>query len=159
MFSFSNIRGLLTDLAYRLHVCMLRLSVMSDSVTPCTVACQAPLSMGFPSKEHWSGLPCALPGYLPYPRIEPTFLVSPALAEDSAMDTLPLSHHRFYTISQKVYTSQGEGNGNPFQCSCLVNPRDWGSLVGCRLWGRTESDTIEVTQQQQQQHILVICSK
>ena len=25
-----------------------------------------------------------------------------------------------------------------------------GSLVGCRLWGRTESDTIEVTQQQQQ---------
>ena len=24
----------------------------------------------------------------------------------------------------------------------------WGSLVGCRLWGRTESDTTEVTQQQ-----------
>ena len=27
-------------------------------------------------------------------------------------------------------------------------------LVGCRLWGRTESDTTEATQQQQQQHIL-----
>ena len=27
----------------------------------------------------------------------------------------------------------------------------WGSLVGCRLWGRIESDTTEVTQQQQQQ--------
>ena len=27
-----------------------------------------------------------------------------------------------------------------------------GSLVGCRLWGRTKSDTTEVTQQQQQQH-------
>ena len=26
-----------------------------------------------------------------------------------------------------------------------------GSLVGCRLWGRSESDTTEVTQQQQQQ--------
>ena len=26
-----------------------------------------------------------------------------------------------------------------------------GSLVGCRLWGRTESGTTEVTQQQQQQ--------
>ena len=26
-----------------------------------------------------------------------------------------------------------------------------GSLVGCRLWGRTESDTTEGTQQQQQQ--------
>ena len=24
----------------------------------------------------------------------------------------------------------------------------WGSLVGCRLWGRTESDTTEVTSQQ-----------
>ena len=27
-----------------------------------------------------------------------------------------------------------------------------GSLVGCRLWGHTESDTTEATQQQQQQH-------
>ena len=25
----------------------------------------------------------------------------------------------------------------------------WWSLVGCHLWGRTESDTTEVTQQQQ----------
>ena len=29
-----------------------------------------------------------------------------------------------------------------------------GSLVGCRLWGRTESDMTEATQQQQQQYIL-----
>ena len=29
-----------------------------------------------------------------------------------------------------------------------------GSLVDCRLWGRTESDTTEATQQQQQQHVL-----
>ena len=28
-----------------------------------------------------------------------------------------------------------------------------GRLVGCRLWGRTESDTTETTQQQQQQHL------
>ena len=28
-----------------------------------------------------------------------------------------------------------------------------GSLAGCRLWGRTESDTTEAMQQQQQQHI------
>ena len=27
----------------------------------------------------------------------------------------------------------------------------WGSLVGCYLWGRTELDTTEATQQQQQQ--------
>ena len=45
----------------------------------------------------------------------------------------------------------GQGNGNPLQCSCLENPRDGEALVGCRLWGRTESDTTEATQQQQQQ--------
>ena len=27
-------------------------------VTPCTVAHQAALSMGFPRQEYWSGLPC-----------------------------------------------------------------------------------------------------
>ena len=30
-----------------------------------------------------------------------------------------------------------------------------GSLVGCRLWGHTESDTTEVTQQQQQQNLFL----
>ena len=29
-----------------------------------------------------------------------------------------------------------------------------GSLVGCGLWGCTESDMTEATQQQQQQHLL-----
>ena len=38
----------------------------------------------------------------------------------------------------------GEGNGNPLQCSCLENPRD-GSLVGCCLWGHTESGMTDVT--------------
>ena len=38
----------------------------------------------------------------------------------------------------------GEENGNPLQYCCLENPRD-GSLVGCRLWGRIESDTTDVT--------------
>ena len=35
----------------------------------------------------------------------------------------------------------------PLQRSC----QGWGSLVGCCLWGRTESDTTEATKQQQQQ--------
>ena len=34
-----------------------------------------------------------------------------------------------------------------------------GSLVGCRLWGRTESDTTEATQQQQQQCYRTILQK
>ena len=40
-------------------------------VTPWTVACQAPLSMGFPRQEYWSGLPFPPPGDLPDPAIEP----------------------------------------------------------------------------------------
>ena len=31
----------------------------------------------------------------------------------------------------------------------------WQSLVGCHLWGRTESDTTEVTQQQQQYYSFI----
>ena len=41
--------------------------------------------------------------------------------------------------------SKPKQNGNPLQCSCLENPRDGGGLVGCRLWGRIELDTTEVT--------------
>ena len=32
----------------------------------------------------------------------------------------------------------------------------WGSLVGCHLWGRTELDMTEATQQQQQQGLTII---
>ena len=45
--------------------------------TPWTVAHHAPLSMGFPKQECWSGLPFPSPGDLPNPGIEPP---SPALA-------------------------------------------------------------------------------
>ena len=55
---------------------------MSDSfATPRTVACQAPLSMGFPRQEYWSGLPIPPTGDLPDPGIKPTTPVSPALVD------------------------------------------------------------------------------
>ena len=47
---------------------------------PCTVAHQAPLSIGFSKQEYWSGLSCPPPGDLPNPGIEPASLMSPALA-------------------------------------------------------------------------------
>ena len=47
---------------------------------PWTVACRAPLSVGFSQQEYWSGLPCPPPGDLPDPGIELASLVSPALA-------------------------------------------------------------------------------
>ena len=61
--------------------CMLRLaSVVSDSVTLWTVACQASLPLGFLSQEYWRGLPFPIQSYLPDPGIEPMSLVSLALA-------------------------------------------------------------------------------
>ena len=47
-------------------------SVVSNSTTPWTVACQVPLSMGFSRPEYWGGLPFPSPGDLPDPRIEAT---------------------------------------------------------------------------------------
>ena len=61
-------------------MCVCVRSVMSDSVTPWTVACQVPLSMGFPRQEYWSVLPFPIPGDLPDPGVEPASPVSPALA-------------------------------------------------------------------------------
>ena len=40
--------------------------------TPWTVARQAPLSMGFPRQEYWSGLVFPTSGHLPDPGIKPT---------------------------------------------------------------------------------------
>ena len=54
-------------------------SVVSISfVTPWTVACQAPLSIGFSRQEYWSGLPYPPSGNLPDLGIEMS-LVSLAL--------------------------------------------------------------------------------
>ena len=40
-------------------------------VTPWTVACQTPVSMGFPRLKYWSGLPFPSPGELLNPGTEP----------------------------------------------------------------------------------------
>ena len=54
--------------------------------TPGSVACQAPLSMGFPRQEYWSGLPFPSPGDLPNPGIKPA---STALQADSLQSEPP----------------------------------------------------------------------
>ena len=53
---------------------------------PWTVACQAPLSMGFPRQGSWSGLLFPSPGDLPNRGIEPG---SPALQADSLLSEPP----------------------------------------------------------------------
>ena len=61
-------------------------SVMSDSLTPWTVAHQVPLSMEFSRQEYWSGLPFPSPGDLPDPGIKPG---SPALQAGSLLSEPP----------------------------------------------------------------------
>ena len=66
-------------------------------VTLWTVAHQAPLCLGFPRQEYWSGLPCPPVGDLPNSGIKPVSLTSSALAG------------RFFTTgvsweAQSVYT-------------------------------------------------------
>ena len=62
---------------------------MSDSVTPWTVAYQAPPSMGFSRQECWSGLPFPPPGGLANPGTELAAPGAPALQADSFTAELP----------------------------------------------------------------------
>ena len=55
-------------------------------MTPCTVAHQAPLSLGFSRQECWSGLPFLSPGDLPNPGVKPR---SPALQAESLLSEPP----------------------------------------------------------------------
>ena len=68
---------------------------MSNSATSWTIAPQSPLSMGFPRKEYWKGLPIPSPVGLPDPGIK---LESPALH----VDYLPVSHWGIVNHSPKI---------------------------------------------------------
>ena len=65
---------------------LLSLSRVQPFAIPCTIACQAPQSMGFSRQKYWSGLPFPSPGDLPNPGIKPR---SPALQEDSSSPGKP----------------------------------------------------------------------
>ena len=55
------------------YVDCMHAKLLQSCLTLCdlwTVACQAPLSLGFSRQEYWNGLPCPPPGDLPNPKIE-----------------------------------------------------------------------------------------
>ena len=52
---------------------LLLCSCSVGSAIPWTVARQAPLYMGFPRQEYWSGLPFPSPGNIPNPGMELTY--------------------------------------------------------------------------------------
>ena len=94
-------------------VCVCMLSGFSHvrlSTTLWTVACQAPLSMGFSRQEYWSGLPCPPPGDLPDPGIKAVSPVTPALQVDSS--TLSHRGSPYSRIIKCNYTKEEGGNQN-----------------------------------------------
>ena len=83
-------------------------------VTPWTGACQAPLCMGFPSQEYWSGVPFPSPGDLPIPGTEPK---SPVWLADSLpwKPIQSLGEYKVFTLKEeascfkmRVFRGQGE---------------------------------------------------
>ena len=83
---------------------------MSDSVTPWTIARQAPLSMRFFRQEYWRGLPFPSPGDLPVPGIEHMLPVSPALQVNS-LTAEPLEKLHSHPGNFSIYHSIQHGGG------------------------------------------------
>ena len=85
---FPNELALCSTWWYFMCVCVCvwhRFSCVWLFVTLWTITHQAPLYMEFSRQEYWSGLPCPPSGDLPDPGIEPTSLMSPALAGRSSL--------------------------------------------------------------------------
>ena len=76
-------------------------------VTPQTVACQSPLSMGFYRPEYWSRLPFPSPGDLSDPGIEPISLTSLELTggffSNPSTAQVPLSNKVLCFVSTCVF--------------------------------------------------------
>ena len=79
-------------------LCAQLLSRVQLFETPWTVAHQAPLSMGFPRQEYWSGLPCPPPGDLPNPGIYSAF---PAMV-DGFLTTEPPEKPHLIGLRTKI---------------------------------------------------------
>ena len=92
---------------------------MSDSATLCTIACQAPLFIGFSRQKYWSVLSFSPPGNLPEPGTESASPGSPALqaiflpAEQSGKPAI-------YTRFQNIYSRFFQVNSTKFNDILVV---------------------------------------
>ena len=79
-------------------VCVLGkvLQLCPTLATPWTVACQAPLSMGFSRQEYWSGLQYPAPGDFPDPGLKPVAPVAPTLQTGSLLISHWGNTHKAY---------------------------------------------------------------
>ena len=140
-----------------LHACVLSsISHVQPFATRWPITRQVPLSMWLSRQEYWSELPCPSPGDLPNPGMKPASLMSPALAggffttsttwEDQLHILLITNLYMDFPVDSEVKNppanagdtgdtssipgsgrSPWEGNGKPFQYSCLDNTLDRGA--------------------------------
>ena len=99
-------------------------------VIPWTIACQAPLSMGFSRQEYWIGLPCPPPGDLPDPGIELASLTSLTLSggffttsatQEATKNTGVGSH----SLLQGIFPTQGLNGAAIPSSRGSSQPKDW----------------------------------
>ena len=113
----------------KVRVCALsRFSGIWHFATLWTVACWAPVSMGFSRQEYWSGLPCPPPEDFPSPRIKPR---CPALQLNSSSFELPRNRpSRYWTLHWQVGSWPLGRLGSPSKTS------EWPDQLGkspCRV--------------------------
>ena len=72
-----------------------------------------------------------------------------------SMGSLRVGHDWATSLSLFTFT-HWRGKCQPTPVFLPGESKGRGSLMGCHLWGRTESDTTEATQQQQQQRTLAL---
>ena len=94
-------------------------------VTPWSAACQAPLSMGFPGHEYWSGLPFPPPGIFPTQGLNPS-LASPALA--GSFFIASTTWEAFLPIGKYKYSYGMAPRGSMFLLFCALPPMQWISI-------------------------------
>ena len=124
--------------------------VVSDSLaTPWTVACQAPLSMGFLRQEYWNGLTFPCPGDLPDPGNKPASVLagrffiteSPGklieLSHDTTIPILVIYPKRMKTLIWK------DKDSSIFTVALFITAKIWKQLK-CSLIRRAKEDTVHI---------------
>ena len=96
--------------------------------------------------DFWDLMDCSMPGF----PVHHQFLELAQTQVHGVSDAIQPSHPLSPPSPPTFYLSQNQGLFQGVSSSHLVAKvlafhQGRGSLVGCRLWGRTESDTTEVT--------------
>ena len=96
-------------------------------MAPSTIACQAPLSTGFPRQEYWSELSFPAPGDLSNPGIK---LESPTLQVDSLLlsnqGSQTSSTYLFLLLALRAMNSHEQMENIESQRGQMIHPRGKG---------------------------------